>query len=170
MATLQTNLKRRAIAWAGQLTRIAKGYAPAHLQPYIHTTVEETDTGFTLKLGVKNKAPTGPGHWNYGSSDARAQEYGSGLQAQRRGRSFISIDAKNKPLLIFPGTHEYAGVTIMIPHVNHPGIKATNDEEGYLRPAVKDLRKRMRAELQEDVRDAIRTTMRMTFKDFDNGE
>lgn len=169
MATLQTNLKRRAIAWAGQLTRAARGYAPAHIAPYIHTTVQEEDTGFVLRLGVQNKNPTGPGHPNFGTSDARAQEYGSGQRAQRRGIGFISIDARYKPQLIFPGTHEFEGMTIFTQHVDHPGIKAANDGEGYLRPAVKNLRARMRAELTEDLRDAIRTTMRMTFKDFDNG-
>lgn len=167
MATLSNNLKRRAIYWAGELTKNAKGYAPSHLKPYIHTKVEDTPDGFVLRLGVENKAPTGQGHYNYGSSDARAQEYGSGLRAQRRSNKEISIDPHWKPILIFPGTHEFEGMIIFTHHVSHPGIKATNDEEGYLRPAVKDLRARMKADLTEDVRDAIRTTMRLAFKGYE---
>lgn len=168
MATLSNNLKRRAIYWAGELTKNAKGYAPTHLKEYIHTKVEDTPDGFLLRLGVQNKAPTGEGHYNYGSSDARAQEYGSGERAQRRvGVGLISIDPHWKPILIFPGTHEWEGITISTYHVDHPGIKATNDEEGYLRPAVKDLRARMKQDLTEDVRDAIRTTMRMAFKGYE---
>lgn len=167
MATLSTNLKRRATSWAGQLTKLAKGYAPAHLQASIHTKVETTDTGFVLRLGVTNNRPTNPSMPNFGTSDARAQEYGSGKQAQRRDKKFISIDAVNKPNLVFPGTHGFEGQIIVIPHVNHPGIHATNNEKGYLRPAVADLRKRMKAELAEDVRDAIRTSMRIAFKKFE---
>lgn len=166
MADLNTNLRRRAVAWAGQLTSKAKAYAPTHLQPFIHTKVEPNDAGFILRLGVENKAPTGPGHPNYGSSDARAQEYGSGKQAQRGARTFINIDPVTKPALVFPGTHEWEGLMIITPHVNHPGIKAANEDQGYLRPAVKDLRARLRAELQEDVRDAIKTSMRIAFRGF----
>lgn len=167
MATLKSNLERRAIAWAGQLTQAAKAYAPAHLQPAIHTKVETTDTGFTLRLGVSNNKPTGVGHYNYGTSDARAQEYGSGIRAQRRQAGMISIDAVNKPLLIFPGTNDFAGQIIMVKHVNHPGINAANSGKGYMRPAVEDLRKRMRADLENDVRDAIRTTMRLAFRGYE---
>lgn len=167
MADLTTNLKRRAAGWAGQLTSMARAYAPAHLAPYIHTRVEETPTGFILRLGVENRAPTGPGHPNFGSSDARAQEYGSGKQAQRKGQSFISIDARYKPQLIFPGTHGFEGMTIYTQHVNHPGIKAANDGQGYLRPAVKDMRARMRVEIRQDVRDAVKTSLRFAFKGFE---
>jgi hypothetical protein len=170
MATLQLNIKRRLAGWAGQLTQYAKANAPQHLQSFIHTRVEESGAAtFTLRVYVENKAPTGEGHYNYGSSDARAQEYGSGLQS-RTSKKEYPIRARWKPKLVFMGTNEFSGQLIVIDEVSHPGIKPYHDE-GYIRPAIKEFTPYMAANIAEDLADAVRTTLRTAFEGFEtNGK
>lgn len=169
---LKGTLKARARSWAGQLTSLSRKYAPRHLRKYISSRVEEKGEGkFIIRVRVdRGASPTGPGHRNYGSSDARAQEYGSGLWAQRGAKHWIPILPKNKSRLAFPYPAEkvypgtlYVGGKIITEKVMHPGIHAANNDEGYLRPARAELLRRARKELTPEIRRAILGDIRESF-------
>lgn len=162
---LKDNLKKRATAWAGQLTKLAKGFAPNHLKPYISSHVEAKEDGtYRIRITANRGAnPTGPGHPNYGSSDARAQEFGSGLRARRGPKQKYLIHPKNAKFLEFEGTNQFEGWIIRTMEVKHPGIKAANQGKGYLAPAMNEIRKRARAELTKEIRDAIVGDLRESF-------
>lgn len=151
---LITNLKRRAIAWAGQLTSLAKSYAPRHVQPAISSHVEEKDDGqFIIRITVdRAEAP-----------DARAWEFGSGIHARRGTKGKYPIVPKTAPFLEFLGTNEFDGWLIRTKKVMHPGIEAANGGKGYIAPAMIELRKRAKAELSKEIKDAIVGDLRESF-------
>jgi len=160
-SSLPTNIYRRAVAWAGQLTSLAKSYAPTHIKPYIHSKVEDTGDGVYI---IRITADRGANPiQKYGSLDARAQEYGSGIRARRGGKGMIDIVPKTQPNLVFAGTNEWEGYIIRTKHVSSPGIPAANDGAGYIAPAVNELRARGKAELQQDIRQAILSDIRRSF-------
>ena len=172
MSRLSTSLLRRARSWAGQLTTIAKSLAPNHVKAAIHSHVEERgeDTFIIRIMADRKMAP-----------DARAQEYGSGLHARRGEKKKYLIRPKNKKVLAFYwdvlddpdgidrvfNSPKFAGFTPdgrgMFRYVEHPGIEAANSGKGYIAPAMIELRKRARAELTKDVRDAILGDLRASF-------
>ena len=168
---LANKLKRRASAWAGQLTSLARSFAPNHLKPYIHSKVEEKGDGnFIIRITADRFAnPTGPGHPNYGSSDARAQEFGSGLRARRGAKKKYPI--QGHPFLVFPwdvATQNPDQFTmhegkVVLAQVMHPGIEAANSGKGYIAPAMNELRKHARAELSKDIKEAIVGDLRESF-------
>jgi len=169
MSRIQSAIKRRAISWAGQLTQLAKSFAPAHLRPYIHSRVEEQQTKFIIRTTVNRKENPLP---KYGSADARAQEYGSGLQARRGAKRKYPIVPKTGKFLAFRWDVADANPDqfkilpdgrVLLPKVNHPGIQAANQGQGYIGPAVKELRKRARKELDLDIRQAILGDLRQSF-------
>lgn len=152
--TLGTNLKKRASAWAAQLTSLAKSYAPSHIQKAISSKTEEKSDGtYIIRITADRRI----------APDARAWEYGSGLKARRGSKGYINIDPKTKPFLVFAGTNDWSGQIIRTSHVNHPGIMAANGGQGYIAPAVNELRKRARTELDADVRNAIASDIRRSF-------
>lgn len=151
---LQLALKRKAAAWAGQLTRLAKSLAPAHVRPAISSKVEEKDGKFIIRTTASKKLVP----------DARAQEYGSGLRARRGPKQKYLIHPKQSPFLEFEGTNEFAGWLIRTKEVKHPGIRAANDGKGYIGPAQKEIRKKLKAELKSEVKNAIQAELRAGFK------
>lgn len=172
---LTSALKRRAVSWAGQLTKLAKGFAPDHLKPYIFSRVEQKDTKIIIRTTANRKANPIE---KYGSADARAQEYGSGLHARRGAKKKYPIKPKNKRILAFhwevatrsemeagkPGKFMFApDGRVLMRQVNHPGIKAANNGQGYIAPAMRELRKRGKKELSADVRQAILGDLRQSF-------
>lgn len=170
-SSLSTVIKVRARAWAAQLTILAKGFAPNHLKPYIQSRVEDSgDNTAIIRITVdKNANPAQKG----GSADARAQEYGSGIHSKKYGqKNFITILPKNRTVLAFPW--EVASQApdrfkflpdgrVMLASVQSPGIEAANGGEGYIAPAIKELKKRGKAELSADVRQAILSDIRKSF-------
>lgn len=168
-SSLSIRLKRRAIAWAGQLTKLARMYAPDHLRPYIHTNVEESkgQDQFILRLGINPRAnPQEKG----GTLDARAQEYGSGLRARRGSKTKYPITPKTRKILAFQwdvadNNPEYFSFLpdgrVILPKVMHPGIEAANEGKGYLAPAIKALK--IRQELKKEIDDAISFDIRTSF-------
>lgn len=167
---LQNSLKRLTASWAGQLTKLAKDLAPAHLRPYIHSKVEDKDgVSFVVRTYVnRNENPID----KYGSADARAQEYGSGLRARRGSKTKYTIAPKNKPFLIFPWevatqNPEHFVLTkdgnVVLPYVRHPGIKAANEGKGYIGPAQAEVRMRAKAQLGKEIRDVILGDLRESF-------
>lgn len=173
---LTNALKRRCASWAGQLTRLAKSFAPNHLQPYIQSHVEQKDSEFIIRTTVSRNANPAE---KYGSADARAQEYGSGLKARRGAKRKYPINPKNKKVLAFywekataskMAGDDKSGKFTFLPDgrvafgmVNHPGIQAANNGQGYIAPAIKVLRLRAKQELSSDVRQVIMGDLRQSF-------
>lgn len=160
---LKDNLKRKATAWAGQLTRLAKSLAPAHVQPAISSKVETKEDGtYIIRITAdRNKAP-----------DARAQEFGSGLHARRGAKQKYPIRPKNRKFLAFnwevanqnPDKFNFLpDGRVYLKGVMHPGIEAANEGKGYIAPAMVELRKRAKAELHIAVKDAIMGDLRESF-------
>lgn len=161
---LSLALQRRAIAWAGQLTSLAKNLAPNHVRPAISSHVEKKDEG-TFLIRITSDRKIAP--------DARAQEFGSGIHSKKFGKKdFITIRPKNKKVLAFPWEVANASPEkfkflpdgrVMLPSVQHPGIEAANGGQGYIAPAIKELRARARADLDREVRQAILGDLRESF-------
>lgn len=160
---LQGNLKRRATAWAGNLTKLAKSLAPNHVRPAISSHVETKGDGtFVIRITADRKL----------APDARAQEFGSGIHARRGLKAKYPILPKKGRFLAFHWEVANANPEnfsflpdgrVLLPAVQHPGIKAANQGKGYIGPAMKELRKKARAELSKDVRDAILSDLRKSF-------
>jgi hypothetical protein len=160
---LKDNLRLRARAWAGQLTRLAKGFAPNHVKPAISSTVEDKQDG-TYIIRIKADKKIAP--------DARAQEFGSGIHSRRGPKVKYPIRPKNKKMLAFyweiadanPERFNFLpDGRVALPSVMHPGIEAANGGVGYIHPAMNELRKRARAELDKDIRSAIVGSLRDSF-------
>lgn len=160
---LETNLKRRAVTWAGQLTRLARELAPAHVAPAISSHVEDKGDGsWIIRITAdRSKAP-----------DARAQEFGSGLHAKRGPKVKYPILPKTKKVLAFywdvaeENPEQFAFLPdgrVALPSVMHPGIEAANEGKGYIAPAMKELRERARENLDVDIRNAIMGDLRESF-------
>ena len=160
---LKDNLKKKAVAWAGQLTRLAKGFAPKHVEPAISSHVETKEDGTYIIRITANRSV---------APDARAQEFGSGIHARRGVKQKYPILPKNKKVLAFhwdvanasPERFVFApDGRVLLPSVMHPGIEAANGGKGYIAPAMKELRKRAKAELDVAVKDAIMADLRESF-------
>lgn len=160
---LKDRLKRQATAWAGQLTKLAKSFAPKHVEPAISSKVEAKDNGtYIIRITAdRRKAP-----------DARAQEFGSGLRARRGPKKKYPIKPKEKKFLVFhwevadadPENFSFLpDGRVMLSSVMHPGINAANGGKGYIGPAMRELRKRARQDLDEAVREAILGDLRESF-------
>lgn len=162
-ARLINNLKRRAIAWAGQLTSLAKSYAPNHVQPAISSHVEDNKDGqYIIRIIADRKI----------APDARAWEFGSGIHARRGTKGKYPILPKNGKFLAFkwdvadrnPERFKFLpDGRVLLQSVQHPGIQAANEGKGYIAPAMKELRKRAKAELSKEIRDAIVGDLRESF-------
>jgi|GEM_PF-2250751 len=169
-STLGNALKRRATAWASQLTILAKFYAPEHLKAHIHSKVESKDEGtYIIRTTVDRSANSLE---KYGTADARAQEYGSGLRARRGTKKKYTIRPKNGKVLAFhwevaeanPERFSFAkDGRVLLPSVQHPGIQAANEGKGYIGPAQTEIRKRGKVELSVDVKNAILSDLRTSF-------
>jgi hypothetical protein len=160
---LKDNLKKRAVAWAGQLTRLAKAFAPSHVRPAISSKVETKEDG-TYIIRITSSRSVAP--------DARAQEFGSGIHARRGVKQKYLIAPKTKKTLAFnwdiananPERFVFApDGRVLLPFVMHPGIEAANNGKGYLAPAMNEIRKRARAELDKEVKAAIVGDLRESF-------
>jgi hypothetical protein len=169
---LEEFLKQRTRVWASEITKMAKSLAPNHLKSHISSRTEFIRGGeFRIVTTVDNSNPTGPGHPNYGTSDAHAQEFGSGLRAKRGKKGEYPIIGN--PFLVFPWDvatqnpekfHLTNEGKVVLHQVMHPGIEATNEGQGYIGPAHKEIRKQIKEELLEFGPDAIRAELRKAFE------
>lgn len=160
---LANALKARATAWAGQLTRLAKSFAPAHVQPAIHSHIEEKEDGqFIIRITADRRV----------APDARAWEFGSGIHARRGPKHKYPILPKRAKVLAFkwdvadanPENFKFLpDGRVMLGSVQHPGIEAANGGKGYIAPAMKELKARARADLSKDIREAILGDLRESF-------
>jgi hypothetical protein len=153
-----------AVVWKERLEDLAKGFAPRHLQDAITTVVEESEEG-NIIIRIKADRSIAP--------DARAQEYGSGLHAQKGSPSYVQINPRNHTYLAFPWEtanasperfrFTYPDHRVMLQHVNHPGIVGANGGQGYIRPAISVLRQMAKSELSVNLKRAILADIRTSF-------
>lgn len=160
--SLQGSLLAKARSWAGQLTSLARSYAPKHVRPAISSHVESEGGRYIIRITANRGT----------AQDARAQEYGSGLRARRGAKKKYPIVPREKKFLAFHwevANREPEGFSflpdgrVVLPSVQHPGIQAANEGKGYIAPAVNELRKRGRKELSQEVREAILEDIRRSF-------
>lgn len=159
-SSLPAKLKRSVTTYAGQLTRLVKTYAPAHLRDNIRTETKEVSPG-VMRVTVRVSAP-----------DARAQEYGSGLHKDGRmgTKAKYPIYPKNKKLLAFrwdihPDNATYLpDGRILLAKVMHPGIKKYKGR-GYVRPAVREWTKNIKnSDINKAVKEALLGDVRKAFE------
>ena len=105
------------------------------------STVTELAEGMFITIG--NKAP-----------EALAFERGSGIHGPS-GEKY-PIMPKNGAALVFPGTHERAGQTIVTALVQHPGVAA----RPFLHPANEAIRPIAMEMLKQAVGDSVRLPIR----------
>ena len=167
---LASALLRRARAWAGQITRQAKTLAPKHLKSHIHSSAKEIKEGHITIITYVDR--TEDGKLNYGTSDAHAQEFGSGIHAKRGTKGKYLILPKTKGALAFkenakgtwdysrgiPAIHDSDGRGIFF-GVHHPGIQAANGGRGYIGPVWNAVRQKAKQELLADGSKAIKLTL-----------
>lgn len=141
------------------LMEVAKGYAPKHLISAIRVTTEiDGGTAIIRLYADRNANPL----QKWGSLDARAQEFGSGLQATKGKKDFIPIIPVNATWLVFPGTHEWEGQVIRIKRVRHPGTPMYQGR-GYLKVAVTEFKKYVIPMIDPDIRKEIHLVIRQSF-------
>lgn len=157
-ATLLRSLRARA----GQLTQLARSLAPKHIAPSIKTTVTEVSEG-KVRVRITATAP-----------DARAQEYGSGLHAQKGAKAKYPIVPKTGKYLAFrwdvadASPEKFSFLPdgrVILQKVMHPGIEAANEGRGYIRPALKEFRASIRKNgtINKEIKQAILGDLRASF-------
>lgn len=163
---LNDALFRKARSWAGQLTSLARSFAPSHVGKAIHSKVEEGNRAGQWIIRVEIDVSKVP--------DAAAWEFGSGIHARKGPKHKYPIRPKaGNRFLAF--NWEVANMNptqfkflpdgrVLLPSVQHPGIEAANNGAGYVRPAMAELRKRGKGELSKEVKQAILGDLRSALK------
>lgn len=90
------------------------------------------------------------------SDKLSAFEWGSGIHRRRGTPSKYPITPKNTRALVFPGTHEFEGQTIITKLVMHPGI----EPRSFLGPAKRQTRRQN----LEDIRKENLASTRLIIK------
>lgn len=155
------NLRRTVVAYAGQITKLAKSLAPVHLRDGISSHVEEnTDGEYIIRTTAVG-------------ADARAWEYGSGIHARRGFKHKYTIKPRMGKFLAFHWEVANANPErfsfledgrVLLTSVQHPGIVAANEGKGYIAPAQAEIRKRLKEQIGKDLRDAILGDLRESFR------
>lgn len=178
---LTTRLKKKTRAWGEEIKKLAiqnLGKYSSLIGITFRTTENDGMVGLDITATAKN--PDKP--------VARAYEYGSGIHSRVKARSphqlpsgKILIAPKNKKVLAFfweklsdpPGTYYPNSKKLikidedgnaMFRFVEHPGVKAANEEKGYLSPAIAKVRAKMRREITPEVRASVIDQFRKKFK------
>jgi hypothetical protein len=100
-----------------------------------------------MMITIANKAP-----------EAHAFEVGSGIHGET-GEKYI-ITPKNSDALVFPGTNEFAGHTIVTPIVHHPGVAA----RPFLHPANEANRAAAMTMLKAVVGNSVKMAIREAWR------
>lgn len=177
---LWNKLRELASGWAQQVEQKANSASgkPKHIIVKVKVSGSE---GGTIGFNADAMSPKG---------DARAYEYGSGIHStsnkasrwQQGSRGKILITPKRVPVLAFnwevlkkyPVGKRFPNATKLIAivgegrgifnYVEHPGVRAANGGKGYLRPAITDVRKRIRKEVPKAIREEVIGGFRKAFK------
>lgn len=139
--------------------------APQHLAPFLTTdnvTIEKRgDGGYSILMRLIPKEGL--------TDDARAQEFGSGLHATRKGFHSKNqqpdgrikiVPHSPKTLLIF--YWDKIDKKVAVPSVMHPGIKPYKGR-GYMREALVQSKDRIAEELGKEAADNLRLKVRAIF-------
>jgi hypothetical protein len=167
---LRANLKKKAENWARQITRLANQYLGDKTKIIkVKSSVEEQGD----KIGTKTVA-TG--------AAANAYEYGSGIRSRRSRKSpkqlgskgYILIKPVNRKVLAFPwqiandNPEQFIfgrDGDVLLPSVKHPGVKAVNNNKGYISPAINEVNKKyVRRDIVSETEKAILGTLRKSLK------
>ena len=90
------------------------------------------------------------------SGKLSAYEWGSGIHRTRGGAAKYPITPKNGRALVFPGTNEFEGQTIITPLVMHPGVSP--------RPFLEPAKRATRQQNLEDIRKTNLENTRLIIK------
>lgn len=171
---LTPKIRARAKSWATAITKAAhRNLGNKRRLINVKSTVTEQKGMIGVTSVATPALPIKP--------VARAYEYGSGIHSRLSKKSPKQLSAKGKILIrhrlkkVLAFHWEVADANpadfifgkdgkVLLPSVKHPGVKAVNNEKGYLGPAVREVRKSIRKELSKDTRDAVLGTFRRTFK------
>lgn len=172
--SLDDRLKKRAQGWAGLTTRLAnQNLGKFRSIISVKSSVSETGGKITITSVARGVA-------------ARAYEYGSGIHARIKSKRSknqqadgrILIKPKTKRVLAFfwekvdentPTGKKFIGISAdtgkaLLRYVEHPGVEAANNGRGYLAPAINEVRKTIRREVPQDVRDEVGLAFKRAFK------
>jgi hypothetical protein len=170
---LTPRLRARAKVWATNITKAAhKNLGKFKKLITVKSKVEERGE----RIGVISTAsPIAKDEYGDVKDVAKAYEYGSGVHSSgARGiKKKYKIAPRRAKVLAFPW--EVANLNpeqfifgkdgdVLLPSVQHPGVKAANGGKGYLRPAITEVRKQMRSEIPKETRKAVIGTFRKAFK------
>lgn len=156
--------------WAGQITKLA------------HKNLGKFRSLITVQSKVVEQGDKASIESTAKGVTSRAYEYGSGIHSRLSKKSPKQIAPKGKILIKpKPGRKVLAfhwdvaaanpeqfifapDGRVLLPKVEHPGVKAANNGKGYLGPAVNEVRRQIRKEIPKETREAILATFRKSFK------
>lgn len=148
-------LKKKATYWASNLTKRVKLAAPKHIAPYVSSKSHKTGYGYSIVVSVKQVemvSETGAIS-NYGSTDARAQEYGhpGATITPRAGRKFLSFPWQVQVV----GAPRLPNGDILLKRVRKKPQKAYNKGKGYIRVSMRGWESNMIDTEAFEIADAI---------------
>ena len=162
---LEQLLKASAKNWAQRYTILARSKAPRHIAPYISTSSSVTAGQVTLTSSIKVIDARGAEGTisNYGTLDARAQEYGHpGATITPRTGTYLAFHWQ-----IHPQNAKYDKEgRILLEKVTKLPQPAFNSRQGYMRPAMDEWTQELLASSAR-FKDAIRLDIMESFKGLD---
>lgn len=163
MTEFEALLKRKATTWAAKLTKEAKSKAPKHIAPYITSSSSAVGGRYQITLSVKpveRFTETGAIS-NYGTMDAKAQEYGypGATITPRPGRKFLAFPWDVQ----VPGAPRLPNGDILLKEVTRKPMPAYNEGYGYMRPAMRAWRDELFAIEAPEIAKAIFVDIRKGF-------
>ena len=162
---LEQLLKASAKNWAQRYTILARAKAPRHIAPHISTSSSVTAGQVTLTSSIKVIDARGAEGTisNYGTLDARAQEYGHpGATITPRTGKYLAFHWQ-----IHPQNAKYDKEgRILLEKVTKLPQPAFNSRQGYMRPAMDEWTQELLASSAR-FKDAIRLDIMESFKGLD---
>lgn len=156
-------LKKKAAYWAGNLTKRVKASAPKHIAPYVSSRSHKTGYGYSIIVSVKQveKVSETGAISNYGSTDARAQEYGhpGAIITPRPGRKYLAFPWDAQVV----GAPRLPNGDILLKRVRKLPQKAYNKGKGYIRISMREWETDMINNEAFEIADAISIDIRNGF-------
>ena len=156
-------LKKKAAYWASDLTKRVKANAPRHIAPYVSSKSHKTGYGYSIIVSVKQieKVSETGAISNYGSTDARAQEYGhpGATITPRPGRKFLAFPWQVQVV----GAPRLPNGDILLKSVKKKPQKAYNSGKGYVRISMREWETSMIDKEAFEIADAISIDIRNGF-------
>jgi hypothetical protein len=157
-------LKKKATFWASDLTKRVKANAPKHIAPYVSSKSHQTGYGYSIVTEVKQveKVSETGAISNYGSTDARAQEYGhpGAVITPRAGRKYLAFPWQVQVV----GAPRLPNGDILLKSVKKKPQKAYNSGKGYIRLSMRQWETNLIEKESFEIADAISIDIRNGFK------